>query len=95
MHEFQPQDSVHATEQQITLDPHLQVYGPDGLGKSAMGGHPRRHSRHTRHALSSALDKAGDLGISAHALICLCAVPIIHCAARVQIAACAILLSVA
>ncbi len=57
-----------------------------------MGGHPRRHSRH---ALSSALDKAGDLGISAHALTCLYAVLIMTCAAPMQTATCAILLSVA
>lgn len=92
MHEFQPHRCMHATKQQIMLDPHLQVYGPDGLGKSAMGGHPRRHSRH---ALSSALDKAGDPGISAHAPTCLCAALILTCAARMQTAMCAILLSVA
>ncbi len=44
---------MHAAANEL---PSLQVYGPDGLGKTAMGGHPRRHSRH---ALSSTLSLAG------------------------------------
>lgn len=47
---FQTLCDPHAAAKEV-LD--LQVYGPDGLGKTAMGGHPRRQ------ALSSTLGTAG------------------------------------
>ncbi len=47
---FQTLCDPHAAAKEV-LD--LQVYGPDGLGKTAMGGHPRRQ------ALSSTLGMAG------------------------------------
>ena len=48
---------VHGMQSSNEAGYATQVYGPDGLGKTAMGGHPRRHSRRLS---SSVREDAGE-----------------------------------